>query len=299
MEGRRRLTRAGRRLLPALCALALPACSAVDLLNLAAPVAETRVARDLPYAGGERRRLDVYAPAGAAGGPAPVVVFFYGGRWSEGDRADYAFVGATLAEHGVVTVIPDYRLYPGVRFPAFVEDGAAAVRWTRDRIARFGGDPARIHLMGHSAGAHIAAMLALDRRFLEGMEPGIAGMIGLAGPYDFLPLEAGDLRDMFGPPERFEASQPIHYARGDAPPMLLLHGLDDTTVLPSNTRNLAAALRARGGRAETRLYPDVGHAEILGAVSGPLDFLAPVRADLLAFVAEAAPGGAADASQGD
>lgn len=267
------------------CALALPACSPVDLLNLAAPVEQTRVARDLPYGEGERRRLDVYAPAGGAA-RAPVVVFFYGGRWSEGERADYAFVGATLAGHGLVAVIPDYRLYPEVRFPAFVHDGAAAVRWARANAARFGGDPARIYLMGHSAGAHIAAMLALDARFLggSGTDPGVAGLIGLAGPYDFLPLEADDLRDMFGPPERFAASQPIRYARGDAPPMLLLHGLDDATVLPSNTRNLAAAIRAQGGRAETILYPGISHAGILGAVAGPLDFLAPVRADILAFI---------------
>jgi len=222
------------------------------------------------------------------------VVFFCGGRWSGGQRSDYAFVGAALAERGIVVVIPDYRIYPDVRFPAFVEDGARAVRWTGDHIARYGGDPGRIHVMGHSAGAHIAAMLALDRDYLDGRVD-LAGMIGLAGPYDFLPLEAADLRDMFGPPERFPASQPIEFARGDAPPMLLLHGLDDDTVWPRNSRNLAAAIHARGGRVGTHFYDDINHAEIVGALSDIGDFLAPVRADVLAFIEKPADTSAAEA----
>jgi acetyl esterase/lipase len=269
--------------------LALAACSPIDLLNATSPAARTRVAEDIPYASGERRTLDVYRPRSSPAAAAPVVVFFYGGRWSGGHRSDYAFVGAALAERGIVVVIPDYRVYPRVRFPAFVEDGARAVRWTRDHIAQYGGDPGRIYVMGHSAGAHIAAMLALDRNYLDGRVD-LAGMIGLAGPYDFLPLEAEDLRDMFGPPERFPASQPIEYARGDAPPMLLLHGLDDDTVWPKNSRNLAAAVRAHGGRVDTRFYADINHAEIVGALSGLADFLAPVRNDVVDFVTRPLPG---------
>ncbi|MDZ7828896.1 MAG: alpha/beta hydrolase [Halofilum sp. (in: g-proteobacteria)] len=290
------MQRAARWPILVLGALALAACSPIDLLNATSPVSRTRAATDIPYASGERRQLDVYRPASTTDGPSPVIVFFYGGRWSGGQRGDYAFVGATLAEHGMAVVIPDYRVYPEVRFPAFVEDGARAVRWTRDNIARYGGDPDRIHVMGHSAGAHIAAMLALDRHYLDGRVD-LAGMIGLAGPYDFLPLEAEDLRDMFGPPERFPASQPIEHARGDAPPMLLLHGLDDDTVWPKNSRNLAAAIRARGGRAETRFYQDISHAEIVGALSDVGDFLAPVRADVLAFIEQPVRGPQAAAVQ--
>lgn len=279
---------AARRWLVGLGALLLGGCSPIDLLNATSPVAETRVATDIPYAAGDRRRLDVYRPAAAETARAPVVVFFYGGRWSGGERGDYAFVGAALAEQGIVVVIPDYRVYPQVRFPAFVQDGARAVRWTREQISRYGGDPERIHVMGHSAGAHIAALLNLDPDYLGNDAP-LAGMIGLAGPYDFLPLEADDLRDMFGPPARFPASQPIEYARGDAPPMLLLHGLDDDTVWPSNSRNLAAAIERRGGRVETRFYDDIGHAEIVGALSGLADFLAPVRAQVVAFIHNGQP----------
>jgi len=281
-RGARSLRRV-RGLPAALAALLIAGCSATDLLNATSPVARTRVAEGIAYASGERRRLDVYRPPAGGEGPAPVVVFFYGGRWSGGERADYAFVGAALAERGVVVVIPDYRVYPEVRFPAFVEDGAAAVIWTREHIHSLGGDPDAIHLMGHSAGAHIAALLALDRRYL-GAEPAPTGMIGLAGPYDFLPLESGDLQTIFGPPERYPESQPIEHARGDAPPMLLLHGLDDDTVWPRNTRNLADAIRDRGGRVETHYHEGIDHAEIVGALSGLADFLAPVRDQVLEFV---------------
>jgi len=287
------MVRPTRRVLVVLGAMLLAGCSTMDLLNATSPVARTRVVEGIAYASGDRRQLDVYRPADPDTGSAPVVVFFYGGRWSDGERTDYGFVGAALAERGMVVVIPDYRLYPQVRFPAFVEDGAEAVRWTRDHVAEFRGDPGAIHVMGHSAGAHIAAMLTLDRRYLEGQVP-LAGMIGLAGPYDFLPLEAEDLRDMFGPPERFPASQPIEYARGDAPPLLLLHGLDDDTVRPKNSRNLAAAIRARGGQAETRFYDAINHAEIVGALSNLGDFLAPVREDVIRFVTDRPDHGAAE-----
>ncbi len=221
-------------------------------------------------------------------GGAPVIVFFYGGRWSDGDRADYAFVGAALAEEGMVVVVCDYRLYPQVRFPVFVQDGARAVRWTRANAERFGGDPGSIFLMGHSAGAHIASLPALDPRYLgDDILP--AGMIGLAGPYDSLPLEAADLRAIFGPPERFPESQPIEYARADAPPLYLLHGLGDEPVRPSNSRNPARGIRERGGRVETRFYESTSHAEIVGAIAGITDFLAPVRTDIVDFIERKTP----------
>lgn len=263
--------------------LILSGCSAVDVLNATAPVSNTLAESGIAYAPQERQRLDIYRPAATPADGSPVIVFFYGGRWIEGDRADYAFVGAALAEEGMVVVVADYRLYPQVRFPVFVEDGAQAVQWTRANIERFGGDPESIYLMGHSAGAHIASLLALDPRYLDdGLQP--AGMIGLAGPYDFLPIEAADLRDIFGPPERFPESQPIEYTRADAPPLYLLHGLDDDTVRPSNSRNLAQAVRERGGRVESRFYESTGHAEIIGAIAGVTDFLAPVRADIVDFI---------------
>ena len=246
------------------------------------------VSRDVPFGPGKRGRLDVYRPRRSLPG-APVAVFFYGGTWQEGDRAFYHFVGATLASRGIVTVTPDYRLYPEVCFPDFLRDCAAAVRFTRDNAAAWGGDPARLFLIGQSAGAYNAAMLGLDRRWLdaEGLDPGVdlAGIIGLAGPYDFLPLRDETLRTIFGP-EPLAHTQPITHANSDAPPMLLLVGDKDRAVRPGNSFRLAKAIRAAGGEAQAKAYPGVGHVGILTALLPPLRHRAPVLADIVGFIGE-------------
>lgn len=172
--------------------LALSGCSPLRLLNGVIPHDGFERQAGIAYGEGERRRLDVYVPKGAGPAPRPVIVFFYGGSWKGGDRANYLFVAEALTARGFVVVIPDYRVYPEVRYPGFVEDGAKAVAWTRREIARFHGDASRLYVMGHSAGSLIAAMLAYNDRFLkaEGMERSdIRGLIGLAGPYDFKPVE--------------------------------------------------------------------------------------------------------------
>ena len=208
--------------------------------------------RDVRYAAGERNSLDVYAPDSTSF--SPVVVFIYGGGWKDGEKSQYRFVAAALAARGFLTVVPDYRLYPEVRFPVFLRDNAAAVAWTKANIARFGGDPRRIFLMGHSAGAYNVAMLTLDKRWLgeAGLDPDrdLSGMIGLSGPYDFLPLHDPVLETIFAPAGNLCLTQPITFARGNAPPMLLATGTNDTTVLPRNTQHLAAAIRRDGGRAD-------------------------------------------------
>lgn len=289
---------AARRLIQAISRLALAlivglpiaGCGPAALLNALVPDDGYRVERDLAYGDAARQRLDVYLP-GAAVAPAPVVVFFYGGRWEAGSKADYRFVGEALAARGFVVVIPDYRLYPEVRFPTFVEDGAAAVAWVRRNIGRFGGEPWQIHLMGHSAGAHIAALLALDRRYLAaaGVEPGtLESFVGLAGPYDFLPLKGATLQRIFAADD-MTATQPITFADGSAPRALLLHGADDRTVLPGNSRRLAAALEAAGNRAQFELYPHFEHVALVAALAAPLRWLAPVLDDVTAFLRATPP----------
>ncbi len=186
-----------------------------------------------------------------------------------------------------MAVIADYRLYPEIRFPAYMQDAAAAVAWAHANAARFGGDPHRLFLMGHSAGGQIVALLALDPSYLGEVDLSpqhdLCGVIGLAGPYDFLPLHSATLEKIFGPePER---SQPINFVSAQAPPMLLLAGSDDDTVDPANTLRLAARLRAAGGAVEEKIYPGVGHKTLIGAFSGPLAFVAPVRDAVLRFVA--------------
>jgi acetyl esterase/lipase len=267
---------------------AVAACSPVAVLNALAPTNGVTETRDVRYGAGDRHYLDIYIPSGAR--RAAVVVFVYGGGWKDGDKSQYRFVGAALAARGFLTVVPDYRLFPAVRFPVFLQDNAAAVAWTRANIARYGGDPGQIFLIGHSAGAYNVAMLTLDRQWLgaAGMDPDrdIAGTIGLAGPYDFLPLHDPELADIFGPAGDLRLSQPITFARGDAPPMLLAAGTADQTVLPRNTQHLAEAIRRDGGAVEERTYPGVDHAEIIGAMAGVLRWLAPSMADVTRFLNE-------------
>ena len=257
------------------------------MLNDLAPRDGVITTSDIPYEPGARHSLDVYAPTHAT--DAPVVVFIYGGNWTSGSKAMYRFVGAAMAAHGVVTVIPDYRLYPEVKFPAFVDDAARATAWTRANIARFGGDPHRIFLIGHSAGGQIATLLALDPQYLQAdglAQRDICGVIGLAGPYDFLPLTEPLYQDIFGPEADWPRSQPIDYVTPQAPPMLLLAGKNDTTVDPDNTLRLAARLRAAGVPVTATLYNGIDHQELIGAFAGALTFLAPARQAALQFVAE-------------
>jgi acetyl esterase/lipase len=264
----------------------LTACATRQLINAFVPEDGYRVHNGLGYGTLPRQAVDVYAPEPLPSA-APVVVFFYGGRWSGGDRDFYRFVGQALVSRGFVTVIADYRIYPAVKFPAFVEDGASAVRWAREHAREYGGDPKKIFVMGHSAGAHIAAMLALDPQYLKavgGSRDWLAGMIGLAGAYDFLPLTEDDTKDMFGPPERYPLSQPINFVDGQNPPMLLVHGRTDTTVRLKNTVNLAAKIREKGGPVETVIYPAMGHARMVASFAPPLRFTSSVLDDVSAFI---------------
>ena len=279
-------------------ASALAGCSGVAFLNAVEPKGGVAITHDLAYAPGPRGGLDVYRPVRAPAG-APVVVFLYGGGWDSGRRRDYAFVGAALASKGYLTIIPDYRVYPEVRWPAFLQDNARAVAWARAHAAEFGGDPRRLFLMGHSAGAYDVVMLALDPRWLGavGLDPqrDLRGVIGLAGPYDFLPLESEELKTIFGPPQGRPATQPINYVDGRNPPLFLATDTADTTVLPRNTLRLAAKVRAAGGEVEAREYKGLSHALLIGAVAAPLRFLAPVLRDITAFVDAHAARGEPDA----
>ena len=264
----------------------LSACSPVKILNALAPTGGITETRDVSYAPGPRHTLDIYAPQQERS--APVVVFIYGGGWVDGDKSEYRFVAAALAARGYLTVVPDYRLFPDVRFPEFLRDNAAAVAWTKANIDRYGGDPRWIFLMGHSAGAYNVAMLTLDKQWLaaDGVDPDtdIAGMIGLAGPYDFLPLHDPQLEDIFSPASDLRLTQPITFARAGAPPMFLAAGTSDQTVLPRNTGHLADAVRDDGGRVEERIYPGVNHTKIIGAMAGLLRWLAPSLADVMGFL---------------
>ena len=236
----------------------------------------------LRYGEGPRRKLDLYAPV-TPGSDRPVIVWFYGGSWNSGARQHYAFAARGLAAQGFVVAVPDYRLVPEARFPAFVEDGAAAVRWVRANIAEYGGDPDRIVVMGHSAGAYIAAMLASDPQWLGDDRAAVVGLVGLAGPYDFAPFDVDSTKAAFGEWPDAAQTQPVTFAGAGSPPALLLTGADDTTVKPRNSHALTQRLHDAGVEAEVIEYPGVGHIGILTALARPLRARTPVLRDATGF----------------
>lgn len=272
------------KLLLAVPAMAAGGCTPADLVNSLASDDGFRRVADIPYGDAARQRLDLYLPM-TAPGAKPVVVFFYGGNWQSGEKETYRFVGAALASRGFVVVLPDYRLYPEVRYPGFVEDGADAARWTFAHIAEYGGDPARVSLVGHSAGAYIALMLALDPEWLGAARLQIRSTVGLAGPYDFLPLTDPTLKPIFATAPDLAQTQPITYADGTAPPVLLATGRLDMTVSPANATRLAARIRAAGGAVETEYYALLGHITLIGAFGEPLRLVTPVLDDVTRFLA--------------
>jgi acetyl esterase/lipase len=276
----------------------LSGCKDVFFAALNATESPRNVAihKNLVFDGNNGLHADVYAPANATG--APVVVFFYGGSWESGKRKWYGYVGKTLADNGIVTVIPDYRKYPDVQFPVFVDDAANAVRWARDHAPEFGGDASRLYVMGHSAGGQIAALVACDPRYLEaaGMHTSeLAGMIGLAGAYAFLPFVEEE-PEIFGASEKSQYdSQPINFVSGNEPPLLLLQGKDDDEVEPSNAISMAAKARAAGSSVELKLYPGVSHASIILSLAHHHKTNAHTLDDILAFIRKP-PGAAPSAS---
>jgi acetyl esterase/lipase len=271
--------------------MAMTACSPAGLLTsvdrLSSAAEARRAASGVVYGPDARQKLDIWAPRGKPAEPLPVVVFFYGGGWSEGSRGDYGFAGAGYASKGFIAVLPDYRLVPAVRFPAFVEDGALAVKWVRDNIARYGGDPKRITLAGHSAGAYNAAMLALDPRFLRGagVDPKIIRSAALlAGPTDFYPFTEARGRAAFAQWKTPAETQPITFARRDAPPLFLAHGTNDRVVLSRNSKRLAERLRQEGAEVELRLYPKANHVDLASSLSRPFRNRTPVLEESARFL---------------
>lgn len=275
-------------MLAALMALLLGGCQAslFGVMNATSGDSDLHVDTDVVFDPVHHLAMDVYAPKNAH--HLPVVVFFYGGSWQDGKRQWYRWMGETLARHGLVVAIPDYRKYPDVHMDGFMVDAANAVGWMHANAADYGGDAGSLFLMGHSAGAHIAALLSTDGHWLGrvGMLPKqLAGFIGAAGPYDFLPLKDPAYIDMFGhTPQQQAQSQPVNFVDGDEPPMLLLQGTDDQYVSPSNTRSLARHMCEQGEPVQVRIYPDIGHIRLLLSYSRLLRSSSPALHDTLVFI---------------
>jgi acetyl esterase/lipase len=235
----------------------------------------------------------VIVPDQPAPAPRPVLVFIHGGGWHSGAPGDYRFIGRQFARAGYVVVLPGYRLGAEGRYPHMLEDSALAVGWTRDNVAKFGGDPARVFLIGHSAGAYNVVMLALERQWLgrAGVPEGfVKGVVGLSGPYDFYPWTSDSARNAFGQVADPKITQPINHVRGDAPPMLLLTGDSDDTVKPRNSKVLAQALSAAGQPTSPVVLAGVDHAGTIMKLAAPFNRDRRVLDPVLAFLA--AHGGA-------
>lgn len=270
-----------RVLVAAIVSLLLAGCMklGVAAANLPAYFSSATAYSDIVFSTTPGLKLDVYVPKKETTSPRDVLVFFYGGRWSFGTKEEYKFVADTFADKDYVVVIPDYRKYPAVKFPTFIEDGAAAIAWVHDNISKYGGNPARIHVAGHSAGAHTAALLVADARYMKTFNKDahkvIKSMAGLAGPYDFIPDEP-DLMDMFGPPENYPNMRVPTFIDGKEAPMMLMHGQKDDTVLIGNLERLETKIKKEKGRYEVKLYPTLDHLTIIASLS----WLGPRKVDV-------------------
>ena len=274
------------RFLPLLTGfLALTGCSSADVLNFIIPRTGYSIHHDIAYGDNKRQHLDIYVPDK----PDPsgsVIVFFYGGSWQKGNKETYRFVGQALASKGYVAVIADYRVYPEVYFPAFVEDGANALAWVHGHIREYGGNPSNIFLAGHSAGGYIAVMLTLNDSYLRaagGKRSWIKGTIGIAGPYDFLPFTDPNIIALFSKVEDSK-TQPITFVGPGVSPLLLLTGDQDDEVGAKNSQNLVAKLREFDDPVQERIYPGVAHIGIVLALADGFRSKAPILEDIDAFI---------------
>jgi acetyl esterase/lipase len=278
-----------KTLLAVVVSLPLAACSSTIMLaNGLISRAGYHVVSDLPYGEDPRQKLDLYVPDHPSGA---VLLFFYGGGWQGGSKSLYPAFGQAFASRGILVAIADYRLYPQVRYPGFIQDSAQAFAYVREHAAHYGGNPKQVIVSGHSAGAYDAMMLAADPHYLKDAGADISqicGMIGIAGPYDFLPLTDPSYIAVFEGNNRPE-TQPINYIDGKRPPMLLAYGTADTVVDPGNSIRLAAKLRSFGSAVTLKAYPHTGHIGIIVSLIPGLRWMTPLRRDMLDFIAAIAP----------
>ncbi len=266
--------------------------SSLFLVNTMAKLDDYTLIKNLPYKKGQLNTLDIYIPniGKPQNNQLPVVIFFYGGCWggcTTFDKNYYQFVGQAMTSKHFITVIGDYRRYPDVTFQGIIQDSQQIVKWVKQNIAQYCGNPNHLFLMGHSSGAHLAAMLTVDKSRLDSETyQSIKGFIGLAGAYDFLPLTEPYQKTLFGPAEKYPESQPINFVTGLEPPVLLLHGRRDKTTLPENSMNLSKKIKQLGGSVRLKIYKDMNHTDILSALALPFQETETVLSDIGNFITE-------------
>lgn len=251
------------------------------LVNAPTLTYEGKIIEDVAYGDLARQKLDIYIPD-IERDTFPVVVFFHGGRWTQGSKEQYKFVGMTLSKMGYVAVLPNTRLYPEVKFPSFAEDAAKSLAWVYENINQYKGNK-DLFVSGHSSGAHLGALILADESYLAAFElsPDVVNAFaGISGPYDFVP-QAPDIKKMFGPPENFPNMVVTNFIGGDEPPMLLLYTGEDESVHPRNLKAFKAGIEKAGGEVESIIYEKGGHAAPVAAFSwaNPSDLPVPEDID--------------------
>ena len=278
----------------ALMACLCSACSPIKVLNTLVPESGYELGSDVEYGSHPRQKLDIYLPKNPKTSDAKksdalkkVIIFYYGGNWDSGERADYKFAAEALASLGHIVVVPDYRVYPDVLFPEFMADPSAAAKWVKANIKKYNGDVNKVFLTGHSAGAHIVVMMAINAEYLakESLKPSdFAGVIGLAGPYDFLPLTSDRLKTIFGPEAVQWKSQPINFVDGKNPPLYLAIGTKDNTVWPRNSINLAKKIKDNNGLVEVVEFASYSHIDMVTKLAKPLRGNGDLLKSVAAFI---------------
>jgi len=275
-----------RLLIIAIFSLLAASCAPVDLLNTLVSQDGFSVKKDINYGINPRQNLDVYLPKNVDR-DKPVIMFNYGGSWQYGNKNDYLFVAQSFTSYGYVVVIPNYRIYPDAVFPDFLDDTASAVAWVHQNIHSYGAGNKNIILIGHSAGAYNSVMVALNKHYMKkagGSTKWISAVIGIAGPYDFLPIKGKVLNKIFSPTEDQESMEVMSHVRGNAPRMLLLTGLDDRLVLPENSLRLYNGLKEKGNDVTLRTYDGVGHYGIAVGLATAIMWNGHVREDIHRFI---------------
>ena len=261
--------------------ISIIAFAPVSILNNITPSSGFDLQKSTSFGDNPRFELDIYNPKTPRPN-TPVLIFVHGGSWTDGSKDIYKFIGEAFTTEGYTAIIPNYRLYPGIAYPDPVTDTAKSIAWAAKQY------PDRpLVILGHSAGGYNVLMAGLDPQFLqaEGVDTcrHIAGIVSLAGPTGIVPLKEEPYITIF--PDRFTTTDaPLHLALKPSPPVLFLHGGKDDTVYPQSSERLAEKIIARGGQADVKIYPELGHTEVVKVLSRYFDDEASLKSDLFDFV---------------
>ena len=254
-----------------LCIFLSAGCSPFKVADVLSPYSGYEVITNVPYGTLERQKLDIYTPTKKQKS-SDIIIFIYGGSWKSGEKSNYRFIAQPFTNAGFITIVPNYRLYPEVRFPEFNKDVAKAVAWVHRNLSNSTG-PKNIVLVGHSAGAHIAALISLDPKYLEveGLSPSIIKTwVSLAGPLAFNPLKTRSTRPIFETvKDDIKQAQPINFSRKNSRPAVLFHGKKDTTVYEKNAILTAQALKKNDNRVIQKSFAGIGHIGLLLSIARP------------------------------